>query len=140
MIEMVSSHGLILTDEPEQPELVVTPTAVTPSAVPAPLPSLTTETEYNVLTLATLDPTPVPQPPQSYLPKRPSKVCNKVKAASLAALFLIELWSGVASLSSVLCAQGASPRAFCKSNPLLHQLLSTLHPDAQSASQSEQEE
>ena len=136
MTEVVTSHGLTPTNKTKQAGLDTTPTAASPPAVPAPLLISSPETEDKALTLATLGSTPVPLPPQSQLPKRPSKVLKQVKAASLAALFLIELWSGVASLSSVLCAQGASLQAYCESNPLLHKLLSTLHPDAQSASRS----
>ena len=140
MTEVVTSHGLTPTTYTKQARLTATLTAATPSVVSAPLLDSSHKTGSEAPTLATLDPTPVLVPPQSQPPQRPSKVLKQVKAVSLAALFLIELWSGVASLSSVLCAQGASLRAFCESNPLLHQLLSTLHPDAQSASRSEQEE
>jgi site-specific DNA-cytosine methylase len=58
----------------------------------------------------------------------------------IATLCLIELWSGVASLSTALCAQGASLHAYCESNPLLNTLLSQAHPGAQSASLSEKGE
>ena len=58
----------------------------------------------------------------------------------IATLCLIKLWSGVASLSTALCAQGASLHAYCESNPLLNTLLSRAHPEAQSASQSEKGE
>ena len=136
MTEVVTSHGLTPTEEPKQPELEVTPTAAAPPAVPAPLPNSPTKTEDKAPTLTILDPVTVPVLPQSQLPKHPSKVHKRLKAVSLAALFLIELWSGVASLSSVLCAQGA----YCESNPLLHHLLCALYPDALSATQSEREE
>ena len=132
MAEMVTSHGLNLTREPKQPELDATLAAATPAAVPAPLHNSPTKTKDKAPTLTVLDPGTVPVLPQSQLPKCPPKVCKHVKAASLAALFLIEFWSGVASLSSVLCALGASLLVYCKSNPLLHHLLSALHPDAQS--------
>ena len=65
---------------------------------------------------------------------------KRLKPMEIATLCLIELWSGVASLSTALCAQGASLHAYCESNPLLNTLLSQAHPGAQSASLSEKGE
>ena len=107
MTEVVSSHGLTPTEESRQPKLDATLAAATPPAVPAPLPNSPTDTEDTAPTLAVLDSATVPTLPQSQLPQRLSKVRKHLKSASLAALFLIELWLGVASLSSMLCAQGA---------------------------------
>ena len=44
---------------------------------------------------------------------------KRLKLASLASLFLIELWAGVASLSSAMAELGAPLGAFCEANPLL---------------------
>ena len=67
-------------------------------------------------------------------------VSKRRKFASLASLFLIELWAGVASLSSVMAELGAPLGAFCESNSLRNLLLSLSHPTSLLASQSEKGE
>ena len=62
------------------------------------------------------------------------------KLASLASLFLIELWAGVALLSSAMAGLGAPLGAFYEANPLLNSLLSLAHPTLLLASQSEKRE
>ena len=62
---------------------------------------------------------------------------KRLKLASLASLFLIELWAGVASLSSAMAGLGAPLGAFCDANPLLNSRLSLAHLTSLSASQSE---
>ena len=61
----------------------------------------------------------------------------RLSAAVLAGLILVELWAGVASLSTSFLDAGHSLYAFCEANPLLHSLLSLLHPDSLTALKSE---
>ena len=65
---------------------------------------------------------------------------KRLKLASLASLFLIEMWAGVASLSSAMAELGAPLGAFCEARPLLNSLLSLVHPTSLLASQSEKGE
>ena len=67
----------------------------------------------------------------------PAAEHKRLKLSSLASLFLIELWAGVASLSTAMSKLGAPLRAFCEADTLLHSLLTLTHPTLLSASQSE---
>ena len=62
---------------------------------------------------------------------------RQLATAVLACLVLVELWAGVASLSTSCLDAGHSLFAFCEANPLLHSLLSLIHPDSLTALKSE---
>ena len=56
-------------------------------------------------------------------------------------LSFVELWAGVAALSTCLLAlTGKHPSAFCECDPLLHAFLSSKHPGAQTATMFELEQ
>ena len=72
------------------------------------------------------------QPPTARSHKR-----SRIASSMFACLLLVELWAGVASLSTSFADAGHNLFAFCEANPLLHSLLSLLHPDSLTALKSE---
>ena len=72
------------------------------------------------------------RPPTARSPKR-----SRLASSVFACLLLVELWAGVASLSTSFADAGHNLFAFCEANPLLHALLSLLHPDSLTALKSE---
>ena len=85
----------------------------------------------------------VSQPPSAtavVAPPAPTKrraQLARLPSAVLVCLVLVELWAGVASLSTSFMDAGHSLFAFCEANPLLHSLLSLIHPDSLTSLKSE---
>ena len=142
MTELVTSHGLTPTPTSippttPSPPLPTVDTAAIQGEEPTRPPSPQLEASDGADTVVVTPVSPVATDPTPIKHRPPSRTLKQV---ALATLCLIELWSGVASLSSSLCSLGASLHAYCESNPLLNLLLSQAHPEALSASESEKEE
>ena len=110
MTELVTSHGLTFTPTPFPPTTPSPPppTVVT-AAIQEPTPTLASPSQLKAVdgadTMAATPVLPVSTDPTPIKHQPPSRTLKQV---ALATLRLIELWSGVASLSSSICSLGAS--------------------------------
>ena len=128
-----ATHGGGAPTPPPQPPPSLPPVVLTPMSVdeapslsegpPLPGPSMNTPSLASVVA-----------PPA---PTKHRTQTRQLTTAVLACLVLVELWAGVASLSTSFMDAGHSLFAFCEANPLLHSLLSLLHPDSLTALKSE---
>ena len=119
MTELVTSHGLTPTPTSippttPSPPLPTVDTAAIQGQEPTRPPSPQLEASDGADTVVVTPVSPVATDPTPIKHRPPS---STLKQVALATLCLIELWSGVASLSSSLCPLGASLQAYCESNP-----------------------
>ena len=132
MTELVTSHGLTLTPTSIPPTTPLPPvptvdTAAIQGQQTTRPPSTQLEPSDSADTVMVTPLSPVATDPvvlTSVSPRATDPTSSKhrppsstLKQVALATLCLIELWSGVASLSSSLCPLGASLQAYCESNP-----------------------